>query len=218
MIFISFRYIILNFTQILQAISGTGGNIRVNVIGGSPQQPQQQPQQQVQQPQSVNLINPSFTVVGPSQEKTLLNNTDANRIAAMAIASSISGTAPPMQMADISAPASSSSPAGSLSQGVPTSSTPKQTITIGLGSLTGTMNNPLQQQQQMQSNVTTIGGNNNHLFATISQVIRNSNSRNVTGIVDESLRIATPAPIREFVTGILSVVYCNGIRRLLGRC
>jgi len=63
-----------------------------------------------------------------------------------------------------------------------------------------------------------VGSNNNHLFSTISSVIRNSNTRNVTGIVDQSLRIATPAPIREFVTGILGVVYCNGIRRLLGRC
>jgi hypothetical protein len=60
--------------------------------------------------------------------------------------------------------------------------------------------------------------NDNHLFSMISQVIRNSNSRNVSGIVNAALSIGTPAPVRDLVNGIIGVAYCNGIRRLLGRC
>jgi hypothetical protein len=67
-------------------------------------------------------------------------------------------------------------------------------------------------QQQAQAN------NDNYLFSQISKVIINSGTRNVTGIVDEALKIGTPAPVRELVNGILGVAYCNGIRRLLGRC
>ncbi|CAL8134994.1 unnamed protein product [Orchesella dallaii] len=67
-------------------------------------------------------------------------------------------------------------------------------------------------------NTTAVGGNNNHLFNTIQSVIMGSSSRNVTAIVDQSLRIATPGPIRDLVTGILNVVYCNSVRRLMGRC
>jgi len=60
--------------------------------------------------------------------------------------------------------------------------------------------------------------NENHLFNQISSVIVNSNRRNVSGIVDAALSIGTPAPVRDLVNGILGVAYCNGIRRLLGRC
>lgn len=60
--------------------------------------------------------------------------------------------------------------------------------------------------------------NNNHLFSQISKVVINSATRNVTGIVDEALKIGTPAPVRDLVNGILGVAYCNSIRRLLGRC
>lgn len=66
--------------------------------------------------------------------------------------------------------------------------------------------------------VSGAGGNDNHLFTQISKVIVNSATRNVTGIVDEALKIGTPQPVRELVNGILGVAYCNGIRRLLGRC
>ncbi|ODM95208.1 hypothetical protein Ocin01_11478 [Orchesella cincta] len=77
-------------------------------------------------------------------------------------------------------------------------------------------NSPAMTQQN--ANTTAVGGNNNHLFNTIQSVIMGSSSRNVTQIVDQSLRIATPAPVRELVTSILNAVYCNSVRRLMGRC
>lgn len=165
--------------KVLQAISGAGNGIRVNVVGGAGFGPTPASAQSGQAQPAVNIINPTFTVVGMGQEKALLNTSNANAVITQAVTSALSG--------------------GSYFNGTSSGSAPVSAA-------------------QTQGNVTTIGGNNNHLFSTISQVIRNSNTRNVTGIVDQSLRIATPAPIREFVTGLLNVVYCNSIRRLLGRC
>lgn len=171
------------YPQILQTLAGSG-NIRVNIVGGTPQQQQQAAN-------LVTSISPALQVVSgslqgqpvaPSAEKTLLSTaTTGAQSTAPAVTASIL-------------------PLPGISLGGLTPSSNAQTTGTGGG------------------NVTVVGGNNNHLLSTISSVIMNSGRRNVTGIVDESLRIATPAPIREFVTGILGVVYCNSIRRLLGRC
>jgi hypothetical protein len=80
--------------------------------------------------------------------------------------------------------------------------------------------NATQQQGTTQGQLVSgaMDGNNNHLFSQVSKVVGNSVTGNVTGIVDEALKIGTPAPVRDLVNGILGVAYCNGIRRLLGRC
>jgi len=186
--------------DILQALAGVGtGNIRVNIVGDGLSQNALNPSftlistpGQQQQPQYQQQVQQQPAYASPSMlEKALLNATNAIG----------SGSAPPPATATspsfLQAP-----PTGAPIPGFPTEKQAPQ-------------GQPGQQQVQNQ---TTLGGNNNHLFSTITSVIRNSNTRNVTGIVDQSLRIATPAPIREFVTGILNVVYCNSIRRLLGRC
>ncbi|CAL8134992.1 unnamed protein product [Orchesella dallaii] len=198
--------------DILQAIAGLGqGQIQVNLVGPGNQPQQQQPQPLApaavapQSPQAPAPVAAAQPAPSPSSGQFTLD------IAALDLTPSQQATLTAMLEKSLENITSSAEP----STAAPTMTMSQATVTAA-----PTPGLPVAptSKQQAPSNVTTIGGNNNHLFNTITSVIMNSNRRNVTGIVDQSLRIATPAPIREFVTGILNVVYCNGIRRLLGRC
>lgn len=101
-------------------------------------------------------------------------------------------------------------------QAQPVAAPPLPIVTAAAQTPTNVEQQRLQQQQQTMMNGVT--NNDNHLFNQVSKVVTNSLTRNVTGIVDEALKIGTPAPVRDLVNGILGVAYCNGIRRLLGRC
>lgn len=58
----------------------------------------------------------------------------------------------------------------------------------------------------------------NHVYGQVDKILGNVATGNIVGIVDESLAIRAPTPVRNFVTGILKVIFCNPIDRLLGRC
>ena len=58
----------------------------------------------------------------------------------------------------------------------------------------------------------------NHVYQQVDKILGNVATGNIVGIVDESLGIRAPTPVRNFVTGILKVIFCNPIDRLLGRC
>ncbi|CAG7820174.1 unnamed protein product [Allacma fusca] len=58
----------------------------------------------------------------------------------------------------------------------------------------------------------------NHVYQQVDKILGSVASGNIVGIVDESLAIRAPTPVRNFVTGILKVIFCNPVDRIFGRC
>ncbi|CAL8074341.1 unnamed protein product [Orchesella dallaii] len=57
-----------------------------------------------------------------------------------------------------------------------------------------------------------------HVIGQVDQIIQNVNGGNITGIVDQALRIRAPAPVQQLVNGIMNLVLCNPFNRLWNRC
>lgn len=57
-----------------------------------------------------------------------------------------------------------------------------------------------------------------HHLNQVDKILGNVANGNIVGIVDESLAIRAPAPVRQLVTNIMKVIFCNPIDRLFRRC
>jgi len=58
-----------------------------------------------------------------------------------------------------------------------------------------------------------------HVLSQVNKIVGNSYQLNITGIVDESLRVAPVAvPVRNLVNGILNVVFCSTFEFFSPRC
>lgn len=57
-----------------------------------------------------------------------------------------------------------------------------------------------------------------HVLNQVDKILQNVSRGNVTGIVDQSLGIRAPMPVRNLVNGIMKLVFCDPISRLFGRC